>query len=85
MNAIEATRISETPWNEATILGVEALRTETDELVYLRRALTGQKTGLPLVTVMLLLGRDETLRRIAIAFQWCGAEISLNEAEKSSS
>nr|QEP49723.1 glutamate tRNA ligase [Inonotus obliquus] len=43
INAIEATQSVQAPWNELTIQEVENLRESRDELVLLRRALTGQK------------------------------------------
>ena len=45
INAVDQTRVEKLPWDEQTIQSVESLRTESDELVLLRRALTGQKVG----------------------------------------
>ena len=42
-DAIVETRVEQRPWDETVIQSIENLRTEKDELVYLRRALTGQK------------------------------------------
>lgn len=109
INAVDQTRVEKLPWDEQTIQSVESLRTESDELVLLRRALTGQKvsrifyglliigkpiiamclknfnadlflqTGLPLLTTMKLLGRDETLHRLSDALLWADMELVLRK------
>ncbi|KAH8111483.1 glutamyl-tRNA synthetase [Phellopilus nigrolimitatus] len=75
IEAINLVRSNGLVWDELTIRTIEDMREEKDELVLLRRALTGKKTGLPLVTTMLLLGQDETLRRLTNSFQWTGVII----------
>ncbi|EJD04563.1 glutamyl-tRNA synthetase [Fomitiporia mediterranea MF3/22] len=81
IDAIEETQSAQVPWDEAAIRKIEDMRDQRDELVLLRRALTGRKSGLPLITVMFLLGRDETLRRLSNALQWTEAEKTLREAQ----
>lgn len=78
-DAIVETRVEQRPWDETVIQSIENLRTEKDELVYLRRALTGQKTGLPLLITMQLLGRDETFKRLSDAQLWAKTEMVLRK------
>ena len=40
------------------------------------------QSGLPLLSIMLLLGRDETLRRLSDASQWAEAELALRKEQR---
>ncbi|KAI5122694.1 hypothetical protein M0805_009747 [Coniferiporia weirii] len=73
IEAIEHARASSSVWDEAAVRKIEDLREARDELVLLRRALTGKKTGIPLTTTMALLGQEETLRRLGNARRWANA------------
>ena len=54
INAVDQTRVEKLPWDEQTIQSVESLRTESDELVLLRRALTGQKVSNRFYVVLII-------------------------------
>ncbi|KAL5534809.1 hypothetical protein ACEPAG_1273 [Sanghuangporus baumii] len=83
IGTVETTSLAQEPWDESTVQKVGNWRESRDELVFLRRALTGEKSGLPLLTIMLLLGRDETLRRLYDALEWVQAEIVSREETSS--